>query len=280
MKIALLIPIWNDWEAGLCLLRELEAELASTRPAFDFYFIDDGSTESAPNAVSAQILRIDENQGHQPALVAGLAHLLAKNIYGAFLLMDGDGEDRPADVSALLAAASAQPEKVVVASRRERSEKLPFRMGYRLYKFFFHLWAGQRIDFGNFLLLPAAAAEKLVRDPRSRIHLASTVLRLALPVIPVPVTRGPRYAGESKMNFFSLAWLGLGAISVFFETARRRIFFSVLGIAGIFSVLRNFYALPLWPANLMIASLFLFYGLLLYRRYTRSPELPILTGKN
>ena len=75
--------------------------------------------------------------------------------------MDADGEDRPEDVSRLAAAWSEDTNRIVVAQRGERSEGLAFRFFYAIYKLTFRIMTGQKIDFGNFCLLPRESLRAL-----------------------------------------------------------------------------------------------------------------------
>ena len=64
--------------------------------------------------------------------------------------MDADGEDRPEDVPTLYKACEAEKYgKIIFAERAERSEGVPFKIGYGLYKKCFKILVGKEINFGN-----------------------------------------------------------------------------------------------------------------------------------
>ena len=161
-------------------------------------------------------------------------------------------------MSELINSATTHPKLAIVAQRAKRSEGLGFRLLYQIYTQAFRLLTGQRIDFGNFCLLPFEYLERLVNRPDFWNNFAATMIRARIPLARVPTTRGLRYAGESRMNFSSLVAHGLGAMSVFSEIIFIRILFGsglllVMVTVGAFAVLgvRMFsdLAIPGWTTN-------------------------------
>jgi polyisoprenyl-phosphate glycosyltransferase len=54
-------------------------------------------------------------------------------------------------------------------------------------------------------------------------HYAATVLKLRIPLATLPIDRGHRLTGRSRMNYVSLVIHGLSAFSVFSEVVATRI---------------------------------------------------------
>jgi hypothetical protein len=90
-------------------------------------------------------------------------------------------------------------------------------------------------------------------------HYAASVFHARLPLEMVPIPRGERIAGKSRMNYTSLIVHGMSAISVFGETVAVRLLCVVsllmlLTIGGLVtSVLIRFctdLAIPGWATNL------------------------------
>jgi hypothetical protein len=126
---------------------------------------------------------------------------------------------------------------VVVAHRKSRVETLRFRAFYVVYKWFFMLLAGKKISFGNFMALKPNAVNRLVAMQELWIHVASCVLTSKLRMEVCPLDRGPRYAGQSKMNFVGLALHGFKGLMVFAEDVLVRVgiacaFIAVLSVIG------------------------------------------------
>jgi glycosyltransferase involved in cell wall biosynthesis len=273
-RIAIVTPVYNDWESFRELIRRIDAMAGAQRAvAFDVIAVDDGST--APTSADllagttlAHVGRIDVlhlacNLGHQRAIAIGLVEMVERARYSAAIVMDSDGEDRPEDIPGLLAALREHPGHVVVARRARRTEGAMFRISYALYKLLFRLLTGKPIAFGNFCVLPEAQANRLVAMPEIWNNLAAAVSRSRIPIHPCPTDRGTRYAGQSKMNMVSLVIHGLSAVSVYSDIAFTRILVLSVGLAaavlcGIVAVagirLLTDLAIPGW-ASYMVGSL-------------------------
>jgi len=131
--------------------------------------------------------------------------------------MDGDGEDQPSAIAQLITEHLANPNAIIVAQRRKRTEAVNFRFFYRIYLFLFRILTGRDLDFGNFVLLPSAAVQRLVFMAELWNHFPATVMRSRLPIMKIPIDRGARYDGRSKMNFTMLVNHGLAAIAAFID---------------------------------------------------------------
>ena len=101
----------------------------------------------------------------------------------------------------------------------------------------FRLLTGRHLDFGNFSLLPASAATRLVLMSELWNHYPATVMRSRLPIVRVPLDRQQRYAGRSRMNFTALVNHGLAGIAAFIDTAFARLLVIAVAITGVLGVL-------------------------------------------
>jgi hypothetical protein len=137
--------------------------------------------------------------------------------------MDSDGEDLPSTIPDLLDQLKADNIDVVVAQRKSRVETLRFKVFYMVYKLFFSVMTGRVISFGNFMVLKAHATKRLVAMQELSIHVAGAVLASKLRTGICSLHRGPRYAGQSKMNFVGLALHGFKALMVFAEDVLVRV---------------------------------------------------------
>jgi len=209
-------------------------------------------------------LHLHRNIGHQKALAVGLAYIKEHFDYEKVLIMDTDGEDRPEDALELLYASDKNPTSVVFAFRQSRQEDTQFKFFYQLYKLSFHILTGRKISFGNFMILPRSAVDKIVYYSEIWNHLAGGILKSGLAHTAIHTHRGKRYAGVSKMNFNKLLIHGLGAISVFMEIiASRLLIFSFCLIAfSLFVILsligiKTFtsLAIPGWTSTVMSSML-------------------------
>ena len=225
--LAIVTPVYEDLDAARLLFRELAGVLP---PGSTLVVVDDGSvrepmhaTELAAAGISGVVLRLRRNVGHQRAIAIGLNYAAAELPPVDVVVMDADGEDVPASIADLAAAAAPSDVDLAVARRRGRSESLAFRSFYVLYKLLFLLATGRPIAFGNFMLLKPAALARVVAMPELWIHAAACVLNSRLRIVACPLDRGRRYAGNSRMNFVSLALHGFKALMVFAEDVLVRV---------------------------------------------------------
>jgi hypothetical protein len=110
-------------------------------------------------------------------------------------------------------------------------ETFRFKAFYQVYKRFFSLMTGRPISFGNFMALKPAAVQRLVSMQELPIHVAAAVLASKLRTGICALDRGPRYAGQSKMNFVGLALHGFKALMVFAEDVLVRVGIFSAGLA-------------------------------------------------
>ncbi len=244
-SLAILIPIFNDWESLRLLLPEIDRAMTGLEHQVSVLIVDDASTEPMPadwlgesfTALdSVDILHLRSNQGHQRAIALGLYHLHEFTDAEAVVVMDGDGEDRPQDLPELLRAfsssgAAGEGGEVVFAARTRRMESLGFRLCYRAYRWIHRAMTGVVVQVGNFSVVPRAAMARLMAVPDLWNHYAASVYRARLPRRLVPLPRGRRLAGESKMNFVSLLIHGLSAMSVFSDQVSARLLTAAVGFA-------------------------------------------------
>ena len=227
-QFVVVMPIYEDQEASSRLFQELYSEYGTS---VYVVVVDDGSVRQ-PVGVDALeayglagvVITLKRNVGHQRAIAIGINYVAEhlKDIEHT-VVMDSDGEDTPASIRTLMAALRSQPVDVVVAERKSRVETLRFRAFYLVYKCLFALLTGRKISFGNFMALKPNAICRLAVLPEIWTHVASAVLTSKLRIDTLPIDRGPRYSGKSKMNFVGLVLHGFRGLMVFAEDVLVRV---------------------------------------------------------
>ena len=108
-KIKILIPIYNDWNSAFKLLENINSEVSVLDSEFSIIIVNDASTENKPelsvdldSLKSIQIINMKENRGHARCNAAGLKYINEKEDFDYVIPMDGDGEDRPEELSLLI----------------------------------------------------------------------------------------------------------------------------------------------------------------------------------
>ena len=252
-RFAVVMPVYEDKEASTRLLNELSAEYGN-RPYV--VIVDDGSlhqpvqsTVLSDAGLSGVVIKLKRNVGHQRAIAIGLNYVADHHPdIACTVVMDSDGEDTPQSIRQLVAPLSAPNVDVVVAQRKSRVETIRFKAFYLVYKALFQLLTGRKISFGNFMAIAPAGLKRLAAMQELWMHVAGCVLSSKLRIQTLPLDRGPRYAGKSKMNFVGLALHGFRALMVFAEDVLVRVGMMCALVAG-FTVSASFLAIGLKLAN-------------------------------
>jgi polyisoprenyl-phosphate glycosyltransferase len=246
-SLTILIPAFNDWEALSLLLPQIDRSLAEVDRRASILIVDDAATDSMPRNFpgcdftsldSIDILHLRCNLGHQRAIALGLYHVHEFTSADVVLVMDGDGEDRPQDIPALLDEYERQGGRnVIFAARTRRMESLAFQSFYRAYQVVHRALTGVEVRVGNFSVMGRGTLARLMASPDLWNHYSASVYRARLPKTLLPLARGPRLCGHSKMNFVSLLMHGLSAICVHSEQVSARLvtaaaFFSVIALGS------------------------------------------------
>ena len=182
-------------------------------------------TARSPRCARIDVLRLRRNLGHQRAIAVGLAYIEDCLPPDAVVVMDGDGEDDPADVPRLLERLEEEGNGTIVfAERAKRSESLVFRVFYALFKLLHLLLDRQGGQGGQLQRDPAAAAV----EPGCRRRDLEPLRGRRFPIAPAVLHdshdhRARRLCGNSTMNFVSLVTHGLSAISVYSDVVGVRL---------------------------------------------------------
>lgn len=300
-SLGVVTPVFDDWTSLTVLLQKLDQEARAFPFLVTVMVVNDASVvpmqrlwESPPKYLGAvRLVSLRCNLGHQRAIAIGISALVRLQAFSMILVMDCDGEDAPEAIAEMLRVSESHPESIVVASRAKRSEGRVFRAMYSLYKLAFRCLTGKVIDFGNFCLLPAKAAERLVYVPDTWNHLAATVVKSRFPILRVPTPRADRYAGQSSMNLVTLVVHGLSAISVFSDAVLTRLFLFVgmtctiaifSGLTAIMLRLFTSLAIPGWATTAFGLSALLFLqsltllAVLLFATLANRSVMPFIPG--
>ena len=268
MKTKILIPIYNDWQSVFKLLENIDLKLVDQDAEVSVLIINDASTEKKPNnsfvfknLKSVQIINMKKNWGHARCIAAGLKYINEKEDFDHVIPMDGDGEDRPAELGAIISEASGYPNNVITANRIKRSDGFLFRFCYLIHKYLTFIFAGQSIKFGNFACLPKSVVAQMIKEPATWSSFSGSLSKIVTSRLSVESIRGSRYFGPSKMSFLGLIKHSLSIIAVFRTTVliRAIIFLAVY----LFFVLQHISVVTLIPVALvilMIISVFVLSG--------------------
>lgn len=289
-EYVVLIPIYDDWVSARALIVLLEDVFAGMGSSARVLLVDDGSRTAPVDYETLTLtairrvdtLRMRRNLGHQRAICVGLCHVQASPDYASsrgIVIMDGDGEDQPADVARLIRRfLDLGAGSVVFAERRRRSEGVVFTAMYHLYRLAHRVATGIAVRVGNFSVVPMHLARRLAVVSEMWNHYAAAVVHARLPIDMVPTVRGTRLHGRSRMNFISLVGHGLSAMSVFSDRIGVRslvvtmvmMFVLLLAFVATLAIrLLTTFAIPGWASIVLgLIGVLLMQGLLLSAVFT------------
>ena len=250
-KVKILIPVYNDWQSVFRLLENINSEVSKLEGEFSVIIVNDVSTENKPefsvdlsNLKSIQIINMKENRGHARCNAAGLKYINEKVEFDYVIPMDGDGEDRPEELSLLIEKIKEYPNTVVTANRVKRSEGFIFKFCYLTHKYLTLVFTGQAIKYGNYTCLTKLAVNAMVNESATWSSFSGSLAKIIKDKKSIPSARGTRYFGPSKMSFINLLKHSLSIIAVFKTTVLIRsilfliaYFFLIIGKISIITLI-------------------------------------------
>ena len=251
-KIKILISIYNDWQSVFRLLEKINTEVSTLEGEFSAIIVNDASTEDKPdflsnliNLKSIQIINMKENKGNGRSNAAGLKYIDEEEDFDFIIPMDGDGEDRPEELSLLIKKIEDYPNVAVTANRVKRTEGLIFKFCYLAHKYLTLIFTGQSIKYGNYTCLPKSIVNKMVNEPATWCSFSGSLAKISKDRNCISSEKGMRYFGISKMNSVNLLKHSFSIIAVFKTTLLIR---SILFlIAYLFLVSSNISIVTLIP---------------------------------
>lgn len=213
-QISVVVPVHNEAENIAPLIAEITAALEGSVD-FEILYIDDGSTDAT--SVILQELRRKEHRlrvlshkescGQSAAIRTGV-----EASRGAIVAtLDGDGQNDPADIPALLKAYRSGRPGLVAGQRRKRNDSWLRRVSSRIANGIRgRLFGDNTPDTGCGLkLFPRAAFLRLPYFDHMHRFLPALMMRDGVPVRLVPVHHRPRLRGQSKYGVMNRLWVGI-----------------------------------------------------------------------
>ena len=263
MKFKILIPVYNDWQSVLKLLDDINFSIENLEHEISVIIVNDASNHDRPiyekdleNIHSVKILNMKINQGHARCIATGLKYIYEKEDFDYVIPMDGDGEDRPEEITEFITHVKNSNDKIIIGERIKRSENLVFRICYQVHKITTLTFTGKSIKYGNYTCLPKTTVEKMINEKATWNSFSGSLRKIEKNLISIPSIRGSRYFGPSKMSFSNLLKHSLSIISVFKQAVLiRSALFIIVYILLIKSNASLITAVPLVLLLIMIYSI-------------------------
>ncbi len=211
--LSVVVPVRNEAPNIAPLVAEIRAALLGIQ--HEIVYVDDGSTddtarclEQAGRSGSMQVLRHRVSCGQSAAIVTG-----AKAARGRWIAtLDGDGQNDPADIPALLAQAQAAGGLVLIAGHRiHRRDTVTKRVASRLANAIRARLLGDATPDTGCGLKLFRREDFLALPHFDHMHrfLPALFIRAGGRVVSVPVNHRPRTRGRSNYGTLDRLWVGV-----------------------------------------------------------------------
>ncbi|MGH7811722.1 MAG: glycosyltransferase family 2 protein [Candidatus Binatia bacterium] len=304
MELSIVIPVFNEEENIEPLIREIKDALAPEGKTYEIVAVDDGSKDGTFGVLrrlcdkerGLKVVRLKRNFGQTAALAAGLAQAHGEVV----VLIDGDGQNDPADIPALLRAVN-EGNDLVAGWRYKRRDpffrrRLPSMIANRLIS-----WTTQ-VKLHDYGCTLKAMRKDLAKSLRlyGEMHrfIPAIAYERGAQITELKVNHRPRLRGESKYGITRTLRVILDLLTVKFlssySTRPAHVFGPIgvlTGLVGVgfglyLTVQKFFYQVEIGGRPLLLLAILLMFigiqfitmgllGEMLARTYHESQDRPV-----
>lgn len=214
---SVVIPCFNEAENIMTLVTEVVR--ACTGASFEILVVDDASTDDTARRVRAalpahggllRLVQHRQNAGQSAGVCSGVDAARGRVV----VTLDGDGQNDPADIPALVQALAAHrgpPPAIICGHRQRRRDTWVRRLSSRVANAV-RAWALGDATPDTGCGLKAFERSLFMQLPRfNHMHrfLPALVRRSGGVTISVPVNHRPRQYGQSKYGIGNRLWVGI-----------------------------------------------------------------------
>lgn len=213
--ISAVVPVKNEADNILPLVTEIDAALRQTEGGYEIVYVDDGSSDATPARLkdvqaAFPVLRIvthSSSCGQSAAIATGVRYARGRLI----VTLDGDGQNVPADIPAMMAHIGGADDLMVAGRRTTRQDVAIKRLTSRLAnKIRATLLRDDTPDTGCGLkVFPRAAFLQLPYFDHMHRFLPALMQRQGYRVIHHDVHHRPRAFGRSKYGTLDRLFVSL-----------------------------------------------------------------------
>ena len=204
-RLSVVIPFFNEAELVSDVLREIRSIL----PTAEIIAVDDGSTDGTGKIISAlndiRLIALQKNCGQSAAMYAGLRAAKGELI----AMMDGDGQNDPAEIPKLVEAMSSAD--VVFGVRKNRQDTMSRLIASKIANAIRRLALGDNATDTGCSLKVIRREHVALLVPFNGLHryLPAFLQRAGLKSVEVAVNHRSRKAGVSKYTIKGRALRGI-----------------------------------------------------------------------
>jgi glycosyltransferase involved in cell wall biosynthesis len=241
MELSIVIPLYNEEENIEPLIHEITSVVGSLKKTYELVAVDDGSKDETFRVLAGlrqtephlRVIRLKRNFGQTAAIAAGLAYAKGEVV----IMMDGDGQNDPADIPALLAELDRGNDLVSGwrFSRRDAllSRRLPSMIANRLIS-----WT-TRVKLHDYGCTLKAMRREVARNLKlyGEMHrfIPAIAYERGARIAELRVNHRPRLRGQSKYGIMRTLRVILDLVTVKFLISYSTRPSHVFGLIGIVS---------------------------------------------
>ena len=212
-RLSVVVPAYNEEENVVPLAREIVAALEGLPGGFELILVDDASTDATARLIrefgDARVRGVFHriNCGQSAAVASGF-----RAARGAWVgTLDGDGQNDPADLPAMLEQAIAEGVDCVTGVRRQRQDTFIRRISSKIANGYRNWITGDRVsDSGCGIRVARRAALCEIPVFNGMHRFLPTLLRgQGFSVVERAVNHRERLRGTSKYGVHNRLWRGI-----------------------------------------------------------------------
>lgn len=218
-SLSVIVPVYNEAEVLPELHSRLTAVLGRLTDCWEIVYVNDGSSDNSLamlyelHGEHVSVIDLSRNFGKEIAMTAGLDHANGDGV----VVIDADLQDPPELIGELVAKWQ-EGFDVVYARRTVREgetfiKKATAKYFYRAIQSLSHIRIPR--DTGDFRLLSRRAVHSLRLLREQHRFMKGLFAWIGYPQAAVYYQRAPRYAGETKWNYWRLWNFALEGITSF-----------------------------------------------------------------
>jgi len=216
LELSVVIPALDESQSIGALLDEVLAALRG-RQRFEAIVVDDGSSDPMPEVLAARLADTPELRVLRHSVRAGQSTALRTGVKAAkapwIATLDGDGQNDPADIPALMAARDGADGEVKLLNgwRTARRDSIAKRVASRIANSIRRRLLSDRTPDSacGIKLFERAAFLDLPYFDHMHRFLPALFQRAGWRSLSIPVNHRPRAAGRSKYGNWQRAWVGI-----------------------------------------------------------------------
>jgi len=223
--VSIILPFYNEEDA----CRSVLEEIVTLHPTAELIAVNDGSTDKTWDIITSiagvTAINMPENRGQSAAMYAGLKQA-SRDIC---VLMDGDGQNDPADIPLLISKLEDESVDVVCGYRAQRKDTASRRYASKIANAIRRSFIkdGVRDTGCSLKAFRKSAVDHLVPFNGMHRYIPALMLQAGMKIDQIAVNHRERSAGESKYTNWDRALRGIYDLIGVSWLLKRKVLFNV-----------------------------------------------------